>query len=159
MTEALGTEFVPLQLPAAPLQFKRNAQGQTLGFDRLRRRWIRLTPEEWVRQHFVHFLIAGRGFPPALLANEVGIDIGGSMRRCDTVLFDRNEARPRVIVEYKAPQVAITEPVFRQIESYNAVLKADWLIVSNGLQHFVCRIDYATRSSRFVPDIPQFADL
>lgn len=157
--EGIRVSHPALSLPRAPLQLRRDETGRVQVFDGLRRRWVVLTPEEWVRQHFVHFLVAHRGFPAALMANEVGITLGGITRRCDTVLFSREEARPRVIVEYKAPQIPITEAVFRQIESYNAALKADYLVVSNGLNHYICRLDYESRSSQFLREVPHYAEL
>lgn len=157
--EGIAVEHPALALPRAPLQLRRDEAGRVQVYDALRRRWVVLTPEEWVRQHFVHFLVAHRGFPAALMGNEVGITLGGVTRRCDTVLFGREEARPRVIVEYKAPQVGITEAVFRQIESYNAALRADYLIVSNGLNHYACRLDYERQTSQFLRAVPHYAEL
>ena len=112
-------------------------------FDPLRKCHVALTPEEWVRQHFVNFLIESRGFPAALMANEVAITVNGMKRRCDTVVYDR-QLQPRVIVEYKAPTVKITKEVFAQISRYNLTLKVDYLIVSNGLQHYCCRMAAGT---------------
>jgi len=94
-----------------------------------------------------------------LWANEIALDVGGVRRRCDTVLFAREGARPRVIVEYKAPQVPITQEVFNQIQSYNSVLKADYLIVSNGLLHYCCRMDYEGDRVIFLREIPRFEEL
>ena len=122
-------------------------------FDLLRRRYVALTPEEWVRQHFVHFLIEHKGYPAPLMANEVQLRLGGMSRRCDTVVYDRSLV-PRLIVEYKAPTVDITQKVFDQISRYNIVLQVEWLIVSNGLDHYCCHVDYAGKTYAFVPDIP-----
>ncbi len=151
--------FPLLNLPEAPLRLRRRADGRLVVFCPLRRRWVVLTAEEWVRQHFVHFLTAYRNFPTGLLANEIGIEVGGVSRRCDTVLFAREEARPRLIVEYKAPHIAINEAVFTQIQGYNSVLHADWMVVSNGLRHFCCRMDYDARRVTFFPKIPHYSEL
>lgn len=126
--------------------------------DVIRRQYVALTPEEWVRQNFVHFLIEYKGFPQSLMANEVQLKLNGMSRRCDTVVYDRT-LRPRVIVEYKAPSVSITQKVFEQICRYNMVLQVDYLIVSNGLAHYCCRIDYPTRSYTFLQEIPEYKDL
>lgn len=150
--------MIPLNLPAADIKITER-DGRTAIYDFLRRRYLTLTPEEWVRQHFTHFLVEHKGFPAALLANEVSLNVGGVARRCDTVLYRREGGLPRLIVEYKAPSIAITQQVFNQISSYNSVLHADYLIVSNGLQHYCCRIDYQKRTFRFLPDIPAYADL
>ena len=104
--------------------------GKNVIFDVIRKRYVALTPEEWVRQHFVHFLIAHKGYPTALLANEVMVKLNGTTKRCDTVLY-RRDLSARMIVEYKAPHIEITQAVFDQITRYNMVLKVDYLIVSN----------------------------
>lgn len=127
-------------------------------FDPLRKCHVALTPEEWVRQHFVKFLIESRGFPAALMANEVAITVNGMKRRCDTVVYDR-QLQPRVIVEYKAPTVKITKEVFAQISRYNLTLKVDYLIVSNGLQHYCCRMDYPNNSYNFMQEIPEYTKI
>ena len=126
--------------------------------DVIRRQYVALTPEEWVRQNFVHFLIEYKGYPQSLMANEVQLKLNGMSRRCDTVVYDRT-LRPRVIVEYKAPSVSITQQVFEQICRYNMVLQVDYLIVSNGLAHYCCRIDYPTRSYTFLQEIPEYQSL
>lgn len=126
--------------------------------DVIRRQHVALTPEEWVRQHFVHFLINHKGYPPSLMANEVQLKLNGMSRRCDTVVYDRM-LTPRVIIEYKAPTVDITQKVFDQICRYNLVLQVDYLIVSNGLAHYCCQLDYATHSYRFLRDIPEYTSI
>lgn len=131
---------------------------KTFILDVIRRQHVALTPEEWVRQHFVHFLIGHKGYPQSLMANEVQLKLNGMSRRCDTVVYDRS-LHPRVIIEYKAPTVSITQKVFEQICRYNMVLQVDYLIVSNGLAHYCCRIDYAARSYSFLSDIPEYQAL
>lgn len=132
---------------------------QTKIFDFLRHRYVRLTPEEWVRQHFCHFLVEQKGFPAALLANEVTIHVGGVARRCDSVLYHLIGGHPRLIIEYKSPSISISQNTFQQIYSYNSVLHADYLIVSNGLVHYCCFIDYTNHSVQFLKDIPNYNDL
>ena len=133
----------------------REKEGKREIFDRLRRCYVALTPEEWVRQHFVNMLIEYKGYPATLTANEVSITLNGMMRRCDTVVYDKN-LRPIAIVEYKAPTVKIDEKVFAQIARYNLVLKVNFLIVSNGLQHFCCKMDYEKNSYSFLREIPAY---
>lgn len=133
----------------------REKEGKREIFDRLRRCYVTLTPEEWVRQHFVNMLIEYKDYPATLTANEVSITLNGMMRRCDTVVYDKN-LRPIAIVEYKAPTVKIDEKVFAQIARYNLVLKVDYLIVSNGLQHFCCKMDYENNSYSFLREIPAY---
>ena len=133
-------------------------QGKPRIFDVLRRRFVAVTPEEWVRQHFIHYLIDHKGYPQALLANEISLTLNGMWRRCDSVLYTA-DMQPRMIMEYKAPTVAITQEVFNQICAYNAVLRVPYLTVSNGLTHYFCHIDYDTNTTTFLPDIPEYSQL
>lgn len=126
--------------------------------DVIRRQYVALTPEEWVRQHFIHFLIGHKNYPQSLMANEVQLKLNGMSRRCDTVVYDRT-LRPRVIIEYKAPTVNITQKVFDQICRYNIVLQVDYLIVSNGITHYCCKVDYNTRSYSFLKEIPIYTEI
>ena len=149
--------MLPLNLPSYPAKIQvRN--GKNVIFDSLRKKYVALTPEEWVRQHFIHLLTDFKGYPKGLLANEVQLDLNGTKKRCDTVLFNK-ELNARMIVEYKAPHVEITQAVFDQITRYNMVLKVDYLIVSNGMQHYCCKLDYQTNSYTFLRDIPNYDSL
>lgn len=132
--------------------------GKSVIFDAVRRRYVALTPEEWVRQHFVNFLIAYKGYPRELLANEVQIQLNGTKKRCDTVLYQRN-LTARMIIEYKAPDVEITQAVFNQIMRYNMVLRVEYLVISNGLQHYCCQMDYEKNQYIFLNDIPSYTTL
>ncbi len=147
----------PLNLPPAELGIDRQADRLRV-FDILRRRRVTLTPEEWVRQHFVHYLINELGYPAELLANEVSLSLNGMQRRCDSVLYDLH-ARPRMIIEYKAPSVPLTQQVFDQISRYNIVMRVRYLIVSNGLTHYCCRVDYESATYQFLREIPPYAQL
>lgn len=124
-------------------------------FDVVRRQYVALTPEEWVRQHFVHFLVNHKGYPQSLMANEMQLKLNGMSRRCDTVVYDRS-LRPRVIIEYKAPTVNITQRVFDQICRYNMVLQVDYLIVSNGHVHYCCKVDYTAQTYSFLKEVPSW---
>jgi hypothetical protein len=149
--------MLPLNLPAYPTKIiVRN--GKNAIFDVLRKRYVALTPEEWVRQHFVHFLIEKKGYPQALIANEVSLSLNGTKKRCDSVLYNR-DFTARMIIEYKAPHVAITQEVFEQISRYNIVLKVEYLIVSNGLSHYCCKIDYERLTYTYLKEIPDYKDL
>ena len=124
-------------------------------YDTLRRCYVALTSEEWVRQHFVHYLLEHKGYPATLMGNEVAITLNGTKRRCDTVVYDR-ALRPRAIIEYKAPEVKITKEVFAQISRYNLTLKVDYLIISNGLKHYCCKMDYSGNTFIFMNEIPEY---
>ena len=146
-----------LNLPKYGIKIK-NDKGHQSIFDVLRRKYVALTPEEWVRQHFVHFLIEHKGYPKALMANEIQLAIGNKKLRCDSVLYDRT-LRPRMIIEYKAPTVSITQKVFDQITIYNMLLHVDYLVVSNGIKHYCCRMDYANQKYLFLENIPDYQNL
>ena len=143
-----------LNLPKTDLKII-TKDGKLQVFDILRQKYVALTPEEWVRQQFVHYLIQHKGYPAECIGNEVSITLNGTKKRCDSVVYGCN-AQPTMIVEYKSPNVDITQDVFEQISRYNVKLRVKWLIVSNGLQHYCCRIDYENGTYQFVEDIPTY---
>ena len=135
-----------------------NENGHLTIFDVLRRKYVALTPEEWVRQHFVHYLIGHKGYAQTLMANEIQLAIGNKKLRCDSVLYDRS-LKPRMIIEYKAPTVNITQKVFDQITVYNMLLHVDYLVVSNGIKHYCCQMDYDNQKYLFLEDIPDYQEI
>lgn len=146
-----------LNLP--PFEIKlRGTKAQPQIFDILRKKYIALTPEEWVRQHFVHFLVEHKGYPAALMANEIQLKVGEKTLRADSALYSR-DLKPRMIIEYKAPHIPITQKVFDQISIYNMLLHVDYLVVSNGLQHYICKMDYNDKKYLFLEDIPDYEEL
>ena len=147
----------PLNLPPYDIKVSEK-DGKRLIFDELRRRYVALTPEEWVRQHFVHYLIGHLGYPAGLLANEVELKIGDKRLRCDSILFDK-QAHPQMIIEYKAPNIQLTQRVFSQISAYNLLLHVDYLMVSNGMQHICCRMDYTNNTYHFLKEIPNYEEV
>lgn len=124
----------PLNLPPSPLRLRQGTNGVEVMCG-IRRRWLLLTPEEWVRQHFTAYLVSDLKVPAPMIANERSLRLNGTLRRCDTVVYSRSLC-PVAIVEYKAPEVKITREVFEQIMRYNLVLGVGTLIVSNGLTHY-----------------------
>lgn len=149
--------MLPLNLPTFAVKIAEK-NGKRIIFDTVRRKYVALTPEEWVRQHFVNYLITEKQFPKELLANEVSIKLNNTAKRCDTVAYNRFLA-PIVIVEYKASTIDITRAVFDQIARYNIVLRVRYLIVSNGINHFCCKIDYETQTYSFLEGIPEYTAL
>ena len=146
-----------LNLP--PIQPRLSVKnGKNYIYDPLRRKEVALTPEEWVRQHFVRFLVTARSYPPERIANEVSITLNATSKRCDTVIYD-DYLKPLSIIEYKAPDVIINNEVFNQVSRYNSALRVPYLMVSNGLAHYCCFMDYQTMESRFLDDIPTYATL
>lgn len=127
-------------------------------FDVVRRRWVALTPEEWVRQNFVAYLTDHLGYPVALIGNEISLVQNGIKRRCDTLVADRH-GKPLMIIEYKSPLVGLSQSVADQLVRYNTVLRADYLTISNGLEHYCYHIDYATGTSQLLPSVPRYDEL
>lgn len=150
--------YMELNLPQHKFNIKKDNTGSLKIFDSLRHKFVALTPEEWVRQNFVAFLINDKGFPAGLMNNEIALTQNGISRRCDTLVADR-QGNPFMIVEYKAPSIQISQKVFDQIVRYNMVLRAKYLVVSNGIRHYCCKIDYVTNSYSFLPDIPDYDSL
>lgn len=146
--------MIPLNLPSFAIKLSGSREHPTI-FDVLRHKYVALTPEEWVRQHFVHYLTEHLHYPASLLANEVNLSIGDKQMRADTVLYDTS-LRPVMIVEYKAPHIPINQKVFDQITVYNMLLHVDYLIVSNGMSHYCCKMDYENNTYEFLPEIPEY---
>ncbi|MGC9151318.1 MAG: type I restriction enzyme HsdR N-terminal domain-containing protein [Microbacter sp.] len=131
---------------------------RTMIFDRLRRRFVVLTPEEWVRQNVVEYLIVDKKFPAGLMGNEVSLEFNGLKKRCDTVVYDK-KGMPLLIAEFKAPDVPISQQTFDQIMRYNLILKVTFLLISNGMNHFFCHVDYERGQINYLPEVPKFSDL
>lgn len=149
--------MLTLNLPQVNLSIKKS-KGRLTVFDVFRRKYVALTPEEWVRQHFTHFLMLQKGYPQGCIANEISLHIGSTSKRSDTVVYD-TEATPLMIIEYKAPSVEISQKTFDQICRYNMQLHVRWLVVTNGLKHFCCRIDDDWSRVRFLSELPDYETL
>ena len=149
--------MVQLNLPPYQIRVKETG-GRKQVFDILRRKYVALTPEEWVRQYFIHYLIEHKNYPASLLANEVPLQIGEKRMRADSVLYD-NQLHPRIIIEYKAPNITLTQKVFDQITVYNLLLHVDYLIVSNGMTTYICKMDYEKQTYKFLETIPNYENI
>lgn len=147
----------PLNLPVYPLKLKDEA-GQRFVFDELRKKFLVLTPEEWVRQHLVHFLIREKQFPKTLIQLEGGLNYNGMQKRSDILVFN-TRGEKILLAECKAPSVKITQDTFDQIARYNFVHRVPWLLVSNGLEHYCCKLNWETESYQFLPELPLFGQL
>lgn len=145
-----------LNLPIYSIKLKKEGS-KTLIFDQIRKKYILLTPEEWVRQNFIQFLIEEKNYPASLMAIEMGIDLLNTKKRCDIVLYNTN-GLPHVIVECKAPSIKISQNTFDQIARYNMTLKTDLLLVTNGLQHYACMMDHQNRRYHFLKEIPNYSN-
>ena len=149
--------MLQLNLPIFQPKLKKTSE-ELFIFDQIRKKYLVLTPEEWVRQSFLNYLINHKGYPQSLMENEAIIKLNNMTRRCDTVVYN-NQLKPLVIVEYKRPEVEINQQVFDQIVRYNIVLRINYLIVSNGLSHFCCRMNYDNQSYSFLEDVPDYIEL
>ncbi|MDP7196703.1 MAG: type I restriction enzyme HsdR N-terminal domain-containing protein [SAR202 cluster bacterium] len=143
-----------LMLPKAALKIKL-VEETTQVFDIVRKKYFVLTPEEWVRQHFIHFLNIEKKYPLGLMRVEKIIKYNNLRTRADIVLYN-TDGKPNMIVECKAPNVKITQDSFNQIAKYNFQLRSEFLVVTNGLQHFCCKMEYKRNEIKFVEDIPSF---
>jgi hypothetical protein len=143
-----------LNLPSYPIKLKRE-NDKTLVLDPIRKRYIVNTPEEWVRQNFIQFLIQEKGYPASLMAVEKGIVVGKTKKRCDIVLYD-NKGIAKMIVECKAPSIKISQDAFDQIARYNMTLNTDLLIVTNGMHHYTCKMDHENQRYQFLKEIPNY---
>lgn len=132
--------------------------GRRYVLDILRRKYIALTLEEWVRQSFIRFVVEKKNYPQALLANEISLSLGNKKLRADSVLYDKM-LKPRMIIEYKAPKISITQRVFDQIFSYNILLSVPYIIVTNGIEIYVCKLNEKEKRYMFLDDIPSYEEL
>lgn len=151
------SSMLDLNLPKYEFTIK-NGEPSRLIFDEIRKKYVVLTPEEWVRQHFVRYLIEEKGFARGLIAIEKQLIVNGLKRRTDVVLFDQ-KATPRMIVECKAPSVPISQSTFEQIAFYNMDLQVDFLVVTNGINHYCCKMNYEHKNFTFVKEVPGYRDL
>ncbi len=147
-----------LNLPEYEFNFRKTKDGKTEIFDKIRRKYVALTPEEWVRQNFIQYLILERNVPKTLISVEKEIVFNRTKRRPDIVVFTKN-GNPKIIVECKAPEIKISQDVFDQIARYNFTLKVDYLIITNGMTHFCCKINYKKQSFEFLENIPDYFDI
>ena len=143
-----------LNFPNYSFRFK-NSENKTYIFDVIRKKFLLLTPEEWVRQHVVNFLIEEMNYPKSLINVEKLVKVNGIKKRYDIVVF-RNDGSIFLLVECKAPEVTITQQTFDQIAQYNLVLKAENLMVTNGLNHYFCQMDFENEKYIFLKELSGF---
>lgn len=147
----------PLNLP----EFKptlRKEQGKVFIFDLIRKKYIVLTPEEWVRQHLLNFLIAHRQYPKALFRVEGGLMYNQRQKRSDILIFDR-VGKPWMLIECKSPAIKLNQKAFNQVAVYNMTIGARYLAVSNGMVHFCCEAAKPGQDPLYLNDFPAFADV
>ena len=147
-------EFPQLNLPNIILKTKL-LEGTTQVFDVVRKKYFKLTPEEWVRQNFIHYLNIEKNYPMGLMGVEKMIKYNNLQTRADIILYNK-EGNPTMIVECKAPNVQITQDSFNQIAKYNFKLKVQYLVLTNGIQHFCCQMNYKNNTNFFLKEVPAF---
>jgi hypothetical protein len=147
----------PLNFPH--FEFKlRNLSNRQEIFDIVRRKFVTLTPEEWVRQHLISYLTEVKEFPVSVIGVEKKLMLNKMAKRFDLVIFKRNGS-PLLLAECKAPGVEITEKTFDQAARYNMLLQADYFLITNGLENYSCRLDYENKQYIFIEDAPKFSEL
>lgn len=146
-----------LNLPSYQLKTREVDKKQEV-FDIIRKKYIVLNPEEWVRQQFIQYLIHEKNYPPSLISIEKGVRVLGMYKRFDAVVAGK-AGEPIALIEFKSPEVKISQKTFEQIARYNMQLKVRFLIVSNGMKHYCCVVNYLNRTYSFIEDIPNYADL
>jgi len=140
-------------------KFKYRSEGsKTLILDDIRKKYVAMTPEEWVRQNFLKYLITEKKYPASLIIVEAALKLNTLKKRCDAVVYN-NCGKPLLIVECKAPEVDVTQKTFDQIARYNMTYKVNYLIVTNGIKHFCCRIDFKKMNYIFLESIPAFEEI
>ncbi len=142
-----------LQFPAYSFRFK-SSENKTLIFDEIRKKFIVLTPEEWVRQHVLQFLISEKNYTKSLINVEKQLKVKDTIKRYDVVIYNR-DGSIFLIVECKAPSIPITQETFDQIARYNLVANATYLMVTNGVNHYYCQMDYENEAYIFLKDLPE----
>jgi hypothetical protein len=143
-----------LNLPTCDLNVRRNGIKKEI-FDSIRKRFVVLTPEEWVRQHFIQFLLNELHVPASLIGVETSLKYNGLSKRSDIVVYDRR-GKPAMAIECKASTVKIDQKVFDQLARYNMVLNVSYLVVTNGMVHYCCQINKLDGSYSFLQEIPPF---
>lgn len=149
--------MVALNLPSYDCKTKQ-VDGKAYIFDLIRRKYVRLSPEEWVRQHIVNLLLTHYAYPKALIRSEGGLTLNQTQKRTDVVVFDR-QGQPFLIVECKAPHIQLSQSVFDQISRYNHVHRAPYIVISNGMLHYCCCVNHDTADIQFMDDFPPFAGM
>lgn len=142
----------PLNFDRYKFRFK-NSENKTAIFDEIRKKFVILTPEEWVRQHVVHYLMVEKKYPKSLINVEKLLKINGMTRRYDVVVFN-SDGSILILIECKAPHIKISQETFDQIARYNLTMQAAYLMITNGDNHYFCQMDYENQKYIFMQDLP-----
>jgi len=143
-----------LNLPEYKAKIQKK-EGEYFIYDEIRKGYFVLTPEEWVRQNFIHFLINHHDYSKNYIKVEKQFKVNERIKRFDVLVYDK-DVNPYLLIECKAPEVKISQSTFEQIATYNMELKVPYLIVTNGLNHFICEIDFENKTYKYLQEIPAF---
>lgn len=146
-----------LNIPDQNISIGKN-EGSIMIFDEFRKKYVVLTPEEWVRQNFLKYLVNNLDYPPSRLKLEASIKVGGKSKRCDAVFFDKS-LNPEIVIEFKSVNIKLDQKVLDQIGTYNISLSAPFLIVSNGIYHYTYKIDHLNKKFEYLNEIPSYSQL
>jgi len=146
-----------LNLPSYEFNIRIAGEKQYI-FDEIRKKYVMNTPEEWVRQNFIRYLVLEKGYPHVLISIEHEISLNRLSKRCDAVVFSK-KGKPAMILEFKAPDIPVSQDVFDQIVRYNLALKVNFLLITNGMKHFCCKVNFQNRDYVFLREIPCYNDL
>lgn len=147
-----------LNFPEYEFRINKSIDNKLVIFDPIRKKEVLLTPEEWVRQHIIRFLTDERHFPPSLISVEAGLKVNRLSRRYDLLVYNK-EGNPIVLVECKSTTIPINQKTFDQVAAYNLTVKAQYLLISNGITHFFAGFDFRLKKFNFLADIPNFENL
>ena len=147
----------PLNLPLAPLRFS-DKNGEKFVWDVVRQKHVKLEPEEWVRQQMIHYLLNNKSYPIGLMAVEKSLKVNGLTKRTDIVIHDQ-KGQPKMIIELKAPEVPLDQKVFMQITAYNLSLQVDYLLISNGIEHYCFHLNKEKKKMESLGSIPDYLEL
>ena len=146
--------MLQLNLPDYNFSIK-NVKGKNYIFDVNRKKYVALTPEEWVRQNFIKYLVDEKAYPSSLIAIEQQLLMNGMKKRCDAVVYNYN-TEPVIIIEFKAPNIRISQETFDQAAVYNSKLNVGFFIISNGFEHYCCKVDAENSKYNFLSEIPEY---
>lgn len=146
-----------LSLPEYKYTLKKE-HGKPYILDTVRKKYVRLTPEEWVRQHIINYLIVHKKYPQSLMQVELGLELYSLTKRADILCY-KTDGTPLLLVECKAPEITLNQSVCEQIAHYNIQLKAPLLLITNGIQHIICKIDITNKTYSFLPEMPNYVEI
>jgi len=146
-----------LNIPTYSLKIK-SEKGLGYVYDQFRKKYVRLTPEEWVRQNFAHYLVNEKAYPASRLVIEKSLRVNKMIKRCDMVVYN-DMGNPVMMVECKSPDIDIGQDTFEQVSIYNISFSLEYLIITNGIKHYCCRIDFDTSEVLFLKEIPEYSSI